>query len=105
MTASAPLPPVSVSVLANETSASAVTLQWLYDRSATYVESWEVKYRNQTGSEQITLVPSSSSTDMVEYKVQGLVAGFKYNMSVRPVVMGTFGAEVYILAVTSMLKR
>ena len=82
----APLPPPSLSVIADEATASSVKLQWLYtdnteqslgDLQGTMAD----QLHDDTGSVQHYLVPSLDSGSIVEHIVDGLTAG--YHMSVR----------------------
>lgn len=98
---SAPLPPPTVTVLTESTSTSSVTLQWLYQTSATYVESWVISYLDNNGIHvnQTFLRPATAT--IIEAVVNGLVAGFKYDMSVQAVVQAVQSSAVSTPAVTS----
>lgn len=97
---SAPLPPPTVTVLTEKTSTNSVTLQWLYQTSATYVESWVISYLDNNGIHvNQTLRPATAT--IIEAVVQGLAAGFKYDMSVQAVVQAVQSSAVSTPAVTS----
>ncbi|WAR07933.1 PTP10-like protein [Mya arenaria] len=100
-----PLSPPSLSLITNETTASSVKLQWLYNRSATYVEQWQISYHDDVGNDQRDMVPSPATASIVEHTVVGLLAGFKYNMSVRSVVQGVYSSDVHVIAITKPVNN
>ena len=97
----APLAPPTVTVLANQTSGSSVMLQWFYNSSATYVESWQISYHDNTGTLIQEIVPKRLAGQIIEATVSGLVSGFKYEMSVQSKVEHVLSDTVTIQAVTS----
>ncbi|XP_052810165.1 tyrosine-protein phosphatase 10D-like [Mya arenaria] len=100
-----PLSPPSLSLITNETTASSVKIQWLYNRSATYVEQWQISYHDDVGNDQRDMVPSPATASIVEHTVVGLLAGFKYNMSVRSVVQGVYSSDVHVIAITKPVNN
>lgn len=76
-------------------------LQWFYNTSATYVETWQVSYLDNTGKPMQQTVNKPVGGQIIEATVNGLVSGFKYEMSVHSVVNGILSDPVTIQAVTS----
>ncbi|KAL4233316.1 hypothetical protein ACF0H5_007998 [Mactra antiquata] len=84
----APLSPRSVSVLSDDITLNSIKLQWWYNDTATYVQSWLISYHDDKGSEvNITMIPDPPTARIIEYTINNLVPGFTYNMSVQAVVL------------------
>ena len=96
-----PLPPPSVTVLTENTSTTSVALQWSYQTSVTYVENWLISYLDNNGIKVNQTVPRPATATIIEATVDGLVPGFKYDMSVQAVVQEKTSSAVTTPAVTS----
>lgn len=98
---SAPLAPRSVSAVPEFITSSFVKLQWIYNDTATYVESWLISYHDNEGVVvNHTVVPDPPTARIIEFIVPDLVPGFTYNMSVQAVVRDYMSENVFTIVTT-----
>ncbi|XP_071115276.1 tyrosine-protein phosphatase 10D-like isoform X2 [Haliotis cracherodii] len=83
----APLAPTDLSIMLELTTTSSVTLGWTYQQEETFVQTWSVSAYNDTFSlPAVNVTPGANS--LVQYTVDSLKAGAKYQFHVMAVVEG-----------------
>lgn len=80
-------------------------LQWFYNSSATYVESWQISYYDNEGQLVNNAVSKPVAGQIIEATVSGLVSGYKYEMSVQSKVGHMVSDAVTVQAVTSKFSH
>ncbi|XP_067674274.1 tyrosine-protein phosphatase 10D-like isoform X2 [Haliotis asinina] len=83
----APLAPTDLSIMLELTTTSSVTLGWTYQQDETFVQAWSVSAYNDTFSLPAANVTPGANT-LVQYTVDSLKAGAKYQFHVTAVVEG-----------------
>ena len=98
---SEPLAPASVQVLTENATTSTVVIQWIYNHTLTFVESWIVSYTLVNGSIAKQMVPRPDGDSSVVAVIDELVAGYHYEFSLKSVVLDMSSDIVEVNATTS----